>query len=104
MRLAGQHGDGLATDPKAWKQYKSEWAAGARAAGKDPATMPVLVEQYVVVGDESDAKEAASVIALLCPCVSLSLRAKRSNLVQPDERDCFAWLAMTERRKCIGAR
>jgi G6PDH family F420-dependent oxidoreductase len=59
MRLAGIHGDGLVTDPKTWKEHKPEWEAGARAAGKDPAEMPVLVEQYVVVGDSADAKRAA---------------------------------------------
>ena len=59
MRRAGQYGDGLITDPKTWKQHKSEFEAGARAAGKDPAQLPVLVEQYVVVGDPQDAKKAA---------------------------------------------
>ena len=59
MRLAGQHGDGLVTDPLTWKQHKAEWEAGARDAGKDPSQMPVLVEQFVVVGDESEARKAA---------------------------------------------
>ncbi|HXC90814.1 MAG TPA: TIGR03557 family F420-dependent LLM class oxidoreductase [Stellaceae bacterium] len=59
MRLAGQYGDGLITDPKTWQQYKSEWEAGARGAGKNPADMPVLVEQFVVVGDKNDARQAA---------------------------------------------
>jgi TAT-translocated FGD2 family F420-dependent dehydrogenase len=59
MRLAGQYGDGLITDPKTWKQYKSEWEAGATAAGKNPADMPVLVEQFVIVGDKNDARQAA---------------------------------------------
>ena len=59
MRLAGQHGDGLITDPVSWKQHKSEWEEGARSAGKNPADMPVLVEHYVVVGDEADARGAA---------------------------------------------
>jgi TAT-translocated FGD2 family F420-dependent dehydrogenase len=59
MRLAGRHGDGLVTDPETWKKFKSEWEAGAREAGKNPADMPVLVEQYVVVGNEDDAKQAA---------------------------------------------
>jgi TAT-translocated FGD2 family F420-dependent dehydrogenase len=59
MRRAGQYGDGLITDPKTWKQHKGEFEAGARAAGKDPSQMPVLVEQYVVVGDEKDAQAAA---------------------------------------------
>ena len=59
MRLAGQHGDGLISDPKSWKQWKSEWEAGARAAGKDPSTMPVIIEHYVVVGDKAEADKAA---------------------------------------------
>jgi TAT-translocated FGD2 family F420-dependent dehydrogenase len=59
MRLAGRHGDGLVTDPNTWKQHKSEWHRGAREAGKNPATMPVLVEQFVVVGDEAEAEKSA---------------------------------------------
>jgi TAT-translocated FGD2 family F420-dependent dehydrogenase len=59
MRLAGMHGDGLITDPETWKQHKSEWEAGAHAAGKNTAEMPVLIEQYVVVGDSVDAQSAA---------------------------------------------
>lgn len=59
MRLAGEHGDGLITDPNTWKESKSEWESGARAAGKDPSTMPVLVESFVVVGGEAEAQTAA---------------------------------------------
>jgi F420-dependent hydroxymycolic acid dehydrogenase len=59
MRLAGRHGDGLVTDPLTWRTFKSEWEAGARDAGKDPAEMPVLVEQFVVVGDEAEAAKSA---------------------------------------------
>ena len=59
MRLAGQYGDGLVTDPMSWMQHKSEWEEGARAAGKNPAQMPVIVEQYVVVGDQHAADQAA---------------------------------------------
>jgi F420-dependent hydroxymycolic acid dehydrogenase len=59
MKLAGAHGDGLVTDPKTWKQHKSEWQSGARSAGKDPATMPVLVEAFVVVGGEDEARRPA---------------------------------------------
>ena len=59
MRLAGQHGDGLISDPKSWKQWKSEWEAGARGAGKNPSTMPVIIEHYVVVGDKAEAEKAA---------------------------------------------
>jgi F420-dependent hydroxymycolic acid dehydrogenase len=59
MKLAGEQGDGLITDPQTWKQYKGEWEKGARSAGKDPNAMPVLVEAFVVVGDESEAQAAA---------------------------------------------
>ena len=59
MRLAGQCGDGLITDPRSWKQYKSEWEGGAKDAGKNPADMPVLIEQFVVVGDKNAAQRAA---------------------------------------------
>ncbi|MBN8908383.1 MAG: LLM class flavin-dependent oxidoreductase, partial [Rhodospirillales bacterium] len=59
MRLAGQHADGLVTDPATWKQYKQEWQDGAASAGKDPSQMPVLVEHYVVVGDKQAARQAA---------------------------------------------
>ncbi len=59
MRLAGRHGDGLVTNTATWKQHKSEWQAGAKEAGKNPAEMPVLVEQYAVVGDGGEARQAA---------------------------------------------
>ncbi len=60
MRLAGTHGDGLITDPQTWQQHKSEWRSAAREAGKNPDDMPVLVEQFVVVGDETDAQKPAA--------------------------------------------
>jgi alkanesulfonate monooxygenase SsuD/methylene tetrahydromethanopterin reductase-like flavin-dependent oxidoreductase (luciferase family) len=59
IRLAGQHGDGLITDPQTWKEHKDEWRSSAKAAGKNPDAMPVLVEQFVVVGDRSEAEVAA---------------------------------------------
>jgi TAT-translocated FGD2 family F420-dependent dehydrogenase len=59
MRLAGEHGDGLITDPQTWKQHKAQWQAGVKATGRDPNDLPVLVEQFVVVGDESQATKAA---------------------------------------------
>jgi len=59
MRLAGIHGDGLISDPKTWKQHKSEWEDGARSVGKDPSKMPVMIEHYVVVGDQQDVQHAA---------------------------------------------
>jgi F420-dependent hydroxymycolic acid dehydrogenase len=60
MRRCGQHADGLVTDPKTWKQHKALFEEGARAAGKNPSQMPVLVEQYVVVGSQQDAQQAAN--------------------------------------------
>jgi TAT-translocated FGD2 family F420-dependent dehydrogenase len=59
MRLAGAHGDGLITDPKTWKEHKGEWEAGARQMGKNTAQMPVLVEQFAVVGDTKTTQDAA---------------------------------------------
>jgi TAT-translocated FGD2 family F420-dependent dehydrogenase len=59
MRLAGQHGDGLITDPLTWKKFRAEWEKGAREADKNPDMMPVMIEHFVVVGDETDALLAA---------------------------------------------
>jgi TAT-translocated FGD2 family F420-dependent dehydrogenase len=59
MRLAGEHGDGLITDGKTWKEHKDKFEAGAKAAGKNIADMPVLVETFVVVGNQRDIDEAA---------------------------------------------
>jgi F420-dependent hydroxymycolic acid dehydrogenase len=59
MKLSGQYGDGLITDPETWKQHKGEWESGVRLAGKDPGAMPVFVEAFVVVGDKTDAQEPA---------------------------------------------
>jgi TAT-translocated FGD2 family F420-dependent dehydrogenase len=59
MNRAGRYGDGLITDPKTWKHHKGEFESGAKAAGKDPRLMPVLVEQFVVVGDQTEAEAAA---------------------------------------------
>jgi TAT-translocated FGD2 family F420-dependent dehydrogenase len=60
MRRVGQYADGLITDPKTWKEHKSEFEAGAKDAGKDPSQMPVFIEQYAVVGDHKDAEIAAT--------------------------------------------
>jgi TAT-translocated FGD2 family F420-dependent dehydrogenase len=59
MYRSGQYGDGLVTDPETWKQHKNEFEKGAKAAGKDPQQMPVLVEAFVVVGDKKDAEASA---------------------------------------------
>jgi F420-dependent hydroxymycolic acid dehydrogenase len=59
MFRSGRYGDGLITDPESWKQHKTEFENGAKAAGKDPARMPVLVEAFVVVGDKEVAEASA---------------------------------------------
>jgi F420-dependent hydroxymycolic acid dehydrogenase len=59
MRRAGEHADGLITDPNTWKKHRGEFEAGARDAGKNINEMPVLVEQFVVVGNQQDAREPA---------------------------------------------
>jgi TAT-translocated FGD2 family F420-dependent dehydrogenase len=59
MRRCGQYADGLITDPKTWKDHKSEFEAGARAGDKDPSQMPVLVELFVTVGNQQDAQQPA---------------------------------------------
>jgi F420-dependent hydroxymycolic acid dehydrogenase len=55
MRRSGEYGDGLITDPETWRKFKSKYYEGTRAANKEPAKMPVLVEQFVVVGTQRDA-------------------------------------------------
>ena len=60
MRLAGLHGDGLITDPVSWQKFKSEWEGGAKEAGKNTAEMPVLIEQFIIVGDENHPAKAAA--------------------------------------------
>jgi TAT-translocated FGD2 family F420-dependent dehydrogenase len=59
MRRCGQYADGLITDPKTWKEHKAEFQKGATDVGKDPARMPVFIEQYVVVGGKKEMTEAA---------------------------------------------
>ena len=59
MYRVGQHADGLITDPKSWKEHKPEFENGARAAGRDPKQLPILIEQYVVVGDQKEVEQSA---------------------------------------------
>nr|MDQ3825591.1 LLM class flavin-dependent oxidoreductase [Actinomycetota bacterium] len=59
-RLAGQYGDGWITtggsvNPRLWTAFEDS----ARAAGKDPARMPIFAEQFVVVGDGAEIDDAA---------------------------------------------
>lgn len=59
--LAGRYGDGWITGAGDFmkKSLRDAFAKGAHAAGKNPATMPKLVEQFVVVGNTTDAEQAA---------------------------------------------
>jgi TAT-translocated FGD2 family F420-dependent dehydrogenase len=61
MRLSGQYGDGLITSPKDLRDpaLRAAFAEGARASGRDPQSLPILVESFVVVGDEREARQAA---------------------------------------------
>lgn len=59
MRRAGKYGDGLITDAKTWQQHKDEYEAGLHQVGKKLEDTPVLIEHFVVVGGEAEAKEAA---------------------------------------------
>ncbi len=77
MRRAGQYADGLVTDPKTWKEHKSEFDAGAKAAGKDASKMPVLVEQYVVVGGKADAEKGGGTLALRAESLQVLLQHSR---------------------------
>ncbi len=62
MAHAGQAGDGLITDAEslADEERMNTYREAARGAGKDPSAMPILVEQFVVVGGKAEAEEAAS--------------------------------------------
>ena len=58
--LAGQYGDGwITTGGSVDPRLRAAFEQGARAAGKDPARMPIFLERFVVVGDRSDVDYAA---------------------------------------------
>lgn len=61
FRMAGEFGDGLITDSERAVDPKLRglFEEGARSAGKDPATMPVLAEHMVYVGTPDEAKKDA---------------------------------------------
>jgi alkanesulfonate monooxygenase SsuD/methylene tetrahydromethanopterin reductase-like flavin-dependent oxidoreductase (luciferase family) len=60
-RLAGEIGDGWITDVKSFKtdEIRNAFFEGVRSAGKDPESVRVLIESFVVVGGEAEASEAA---------------------------------------------
>ncbi len=59
------YGGGLIADPMQLMTnpaYKDAWMAGARPAGKNPDTMPILLEHFVVIGDEAEARRDAELV------------------------------------------
>ncbi|OBJ56419.1 F420-dependent hydroxymycolic acid dehydrogenase [Mycobacterium sp. 1423905.2] len=60
--LAGQYGDGWITQTRDLKDPKLQaaFAAGAQAAGRDPATLGKRAEYYAVVGDRDQANRSAA--------------------------------------------
>ena len=61
MRLAGEHGDGLITDPKTWEEFKSEWAAGrVRGGARTPTRCPCCSSISLCVGEKKEACKPAS--------------------------------------------
>jgi coenzyme F420-dependent glucose-6-phosphate dehydrogenase len=57
--FAGRHGDGMITiggkEPELYRQVLQQFEQGARAAGKDPAQMPRLIELGAAWTDDVDA-------------------------------------------------
>lgn len=56
-RLAGEHGDGWITNAEnlSDQHLRSAFEEGARAGGKDPRSMSIVVEHFVIVGDKAEA-------------------------------------------------
>ena len=58
-RFAGYHGDGLFTvggqPPEQYKELLKEFDAGAREAGKDPSSLPKLIELNVALTEDDEA-------------------------------------------------
>jgi TAT-translocated FGD2 family F420-dependent dehydrogenase len=61
-RLAGEVGDGWITTPEnlANSELHDAFREGALSVGKDPDQLPILVEDFVVVGGEAESNEAAT--------------------------------------------
>ena len=62
-RLAGELGDGWITDVSSFKdaEIRNAFFTGARSAGKDPKSMRILIESFVVVGGQAEAEESAQI-------------------------------------------
>jgi F420-dependent hydroxymycolic acid dehydrogenase len=103
IRLAGEHGDGLITDPATWKEFRGEWEAGAKAAGKDPATMPVVAETFVVVGGREEAEKAAELWRFIPKAFESYFGVRdpaeiqrRAEVEVPMEKVCSEWAIGTD--------
>jgi TAT-translocated FGD2 family F420-dependent dehydrogenase len=99
VRRCGQFADGLITDPHTWSQHKDEFAAGATAAGKDAAQMPVLVELFVTVGPELSAHEPAELWRFLPKAFKTYFNIRDPQVIQdraaaevPLEKVIGAWV------------
>lgn len=59
--LAGRIAGGLISDDKSAvkPEMRQAFEKGARSAGKDPATMPIIAEHWVCVGDDPEARKGA---------------------------------------------
>jgi alkanesulfonate monooxygenase SsuD/methylene tetrahydromethanopterin reductase-like flavin-dependent oxidoreductase (luciferase family) len=101
MRRRGRYADGLITDPKTRKQHKTEFEAGARAAGKDPSQMPVLVERYVIAGDKRDAEKAATVAVQPEGVHDLVQRARSRRNSKGALRRKFRWKRCTKAGRSV---
>jgi G6PDH family F420-dependent oxidoreductase len=102
-RLAGEIGDGWITvgGSALDEQVAAAFREGARAAGKDPVRMPVLVEHYLVVGGQAEAEEAARYWRFI--------GADFKKLEEPDPREILrrseelATLEQVYRRRMVSA-
>ncbi len=61
MYKSGFHSDGLISDANSAQkaEFRNEFDKGAKNAGKDPKSMPILAEHFVVVGGEEAVHESA---------------------------------------------
>ena len=61
-RLSGLYGDGLITAGNLLKsnpEVKAAWEEGVRESGGDPKTRPILVEHWVMTGNDAEIREGA---------------------------------------------
>jgi TAT-translocated FGD2 family F420-dependent dehydrogenase len=82
-RLAGQYGDGwiAPSEPLMKPEMHAAFEEGAHAAGKDPGSMPIITETFVVVGDEAEARAGANLWRFL------PKSSKLGYVDNPDEAD-----------------